>query len=59
MTKQELLRALEPFDDDTFIAVKFKTIGNPPYFEMPIFKVDYERMQGDIPAYVTLRTSND
>lgn len=54
MTKLELLEALKPFDDETFIAIRLKTTGDMP-FEMPIFAVDYVPMENDRDAYIALR----
>jgi hypothetical protein len=54
MTKQELLRALEPFDDDTFIAVELLTADRKP-LELPISTVDVKKMTLTRDAYLTLR----
>lgn len=55
MTKQELLRALAPFDDDTFIDVTIMTTDGQP-FELNIAEVKYMPSIGEAPAYLTLRT---
>jgi hypothetical protein len=54
MTKQELLRSIEPFDDDTVVAVEY--LSTHGVFEMATYGVEYKPMVGDLPAYLTIRT---
>jgi hypothetical protein len=55
MKKHELLQALAPFDDETFICVRMK-LADGNFFEFPILAVEYMPIKDERDAYLAMKT---